>query len=79
MVAHIGITIEELEESLADILPLGFEIKKVKGKIVIYTNLSENEYGELVDLEDSDSEDEDEDEIFNDDMESLSEMEDVDD
>jgi hypothetical protein len=77
MVTHIGMTIEELEESLTEILSSGFEIKKVKGKIVIYTNLSENEYGELIDLEDVEDDD-DEDGEFDDDMDSLSEIEDMD-
>lgn len=59
MVTSIGMTIEELEESLSEILFCNFKIKKTKGKIVIETNLSENEFGELVDL-DEDLEDDDE-------------------
>lgn len=59
MVTHIGMTIEELEEALSEIIPSGFEIKKVKGKIAIYTNLTENDYGELIDQEDSDDDDDD--------------------
>jgi hypothetical protein len=68
MVTSIGMTVEELEESLADIITTSFEVKKVKGKIVIYTNLTENEYGDLVDLDESDddaddSEDSDDDDV----------------
>jgi len=63
----IGMTLEDFEEALAEIISSEFEIKKVKGKIVIYTNLAENDYGELVDLnEDSDPDldEEDEDDMF---------------
>ncbi len=61
MTRSFGLTMEDLEESLSDILPPGFEIKVIKGKVVIATNLVENSYGELIVLEDSEDEDEDDD------------------
>ena len=81
MVTSIGMTIEELEEALAEIITTSFEVKKVKGKIVIYTNLTENEYGDLVDLDESDEdeddvEDEDEDVGFFEDSDDVTDDED---
>lgn len=72
MSSFTNMTLEELEDSLAEILPAGYEIKNTKRGIVIYTNLLENEYGELIPA-DEDEED-DEDSMFaSEDMESLSE------
>lgn len=59
MTRSFGLTMEDLEESLSEILPSGFEIKVVKGKVVIATNLVENSYGELIVVEDDEDEDED--------------------
>lgn len=65
-----NMTIEEMEDALNEILPGNFTIKHTKRGLVINTNLMENEYGELVILED---EEDDEDSIFDEDgMESLS-------
>ncbi len=63
MVRSYGLTLEDLEESLADILPTGFEIKVVKGKVIIHTNLVENSHGDLVQFDDSLESEEDEDEL----------------
>jgi hypothetical protein len=60
--------IEELEESLSEILPVGFQIEtNKKGQIVIFTGLKQSEDGELISLL---SEEEDED-AFDSDFESL--------
>lgn len=46
--------IEELEEALEEILPPGFEIEtNSKGQLVIYTNLKQDDDGELVSMDDS--------------------------
>jgi hypothetical protein len=53
--------LEELEEELSNILPRGFTIETDNnGQLVIYTGLSSDEDGELMEFED----DEDEDESF---------------
>jgi len=45
--------LEELEEALEEFLPAGFEIEtNSKGQIVIYTNLKQDDDGELVSLDD---------------------------
>ena len=52
--------IEELEEALEQILPVGFQIvTDDHGQLVIYTNLMEDEDadGELVDFDGDDEED----------------------
>ena len=68
--------IEELEEALEDILPVGFQIDTDKhGQIVILTNLSQDEDGELVELESDEEEDLDVDPDF----EPLEEEDDEDD
>ena len=73
-----SLTIEELEEALESILPVGYEIKHTRKGIVVYTFLKENAYGELISLKDED--DDDDDSMFDDeDMESLTEDEDSDD
>ena len=52
--------IEDLEEALDDILPPGYQIDKdSNGRIVIHTNLVEDEDGELVDFDGDDEEDPD--------------------
>jgi hypothetical protein len=51
-------TIEELEEALGDILPVGFQIDTDKhGQIVVFTHLSQDDDGELVELESDEEED----------------------
>lgn len=63
--------IEELEEALSDILPVGFQIDTDKrGQLIIFTNLSQDEDGELLDFE---GDDEDEDPDFDPDFEPLEE------
>jgi len=52
-------TLEDLEESLSEILPSGFEIKIVKGKVIVHTNLIENSQGDLVQFDDDLDDDED--------------------
>lgn len=55
-------TLEDLEEALEDLFPNGFEIGvDNEGQIVIYTNLMEDEDGELVEFEENEDEEEDED------------------
>ena len=50
--------IEDLEEALAAILPPGFQIETNDlGQLVVYTGLSQDEDGELVDYEGEDDED----------------------
>lgn len=50
--------LEDLEEALADILPAGFQIEIGKrGQLVVYTNLLQDEDGELVDFDSEESED----------------------
>lgn len=65
MTRSFGLTMEDLEEALSEILPPGFEIKVIKGKVVIATNLVENSYGDLIALddlgEDDDNDDDDDD------------------
>jgi len=63
MTRSFGLTLEDLEESLAEIIPAGFEIKVIKGKVVIATNLVENSYGELVVVEPQDDEDEEDEDL----------------
>lgn len=55
-------TLEDLEEALEEVLPHGFEVDvDNNGQIVIYTGLTQDEDGELVEFEgDEDDEDEDE-------------------
>lgn len=61
-------TLEELEEALSDILPNGFSIEADShGQIIVYTNLTEDEDGELIDFEGEDDEDPD----FDGDLEAL--------
>ncbi len=59
MVRSYGMTLEDLEESLSEILPSGFEIKIVKGKVIVHTNLIENSQGDLVQFVDDLDDDED--------------------
>lgn len=52
--------IEELEEALEDILPNGFQIETDNhGQLLIYTRLSQDDDGELIDFVDEDDEEED--------------------
>lgn len=55
-------TLEDLEEALEEVLPHGFEVDvDNNGQIVIYTGLTQDEDGELVEFEgDEDDDDEDE-------------------
>lgn len=67
--------IEELEEALGDILPPGFQIEMDKhGQLIIYTGLTQDEDGEILDFES----DEDEDPEFDSDVEPLDEEDDED-
>lgn len=67
--------IEELEEALAEILPVGFQIDTdTRGQLIIHTNLSQDDDGELVDFES----DEDEDLDIDPDFEPLEEEDDED-
>jgi hypothetical protein len=51
-------TLEDLEEALEELFPNGFEIDTdSEGQIIIYTNLMEDEDGELVEFEEPDDED----------------------
>lgn len=50
--------ITEFEEALSEILPNGFSIETDnRGQLIIYTNLTEDEDGELIDFEGEDDED----------------------
>lgn len=61
--------IEELEEALSDILPAGFVIDFDKrGQVIVLTNLTQDEDGELVDFENDDDEEDDD---YDPDFESL--------
>jgi hypothetical protein len=67
--------LEELEEALEEIFPNGFQIETDNhGQIIIYTGLSQDEDGELVDFEE-DEEDPD----LDPDFEPLEDEEDDDD
>lgn len=65
--------IDDLEESLAELLPVGFQIETDNhGQIIIYTGLRQDDDGELIDFEP----DEDEDPDFDPDFEPLEEEDD---
>ena len=67
-------TLEDLEEALQEILPTGFEIDvATNGQIIIYTGLSQDDDGQLVEFEYDEDED---DEEFDPDMEYLDEEDD---
>lgn len=67
-------TLEELEEALEEIFPNGFEIDvDDNGQLVIYTGLSQNDDGELVEFNSEEYEDDDEELEDDEDMESLDE------
>lgn len=56
-------TLEDLEEALEEVLPHGFEVDiDNNGQIVIYTGLTQDEDGELVEFEGDDDEEDDEEE-----------------
>ncbi len=60
--------LDELEESLAEILPTGFQIEVDKhGQLIVFTGLRKDDDGELIDFEP----DEDDDPDFDPDFESL--------
>jgi len=63
--------LEELQEALEELLPEGFSVDTSEdGELVIYTNLTESEDGELLPLEnyeDEDDEEEDEEDLEEDD------------
>ncbi len=62
--------IDELEEELANILPVGFQIETDNhGQLIIYTGLTQDEDGELSDFEPDEEEDSD----FDPDFEPLEE------
>lgn len=66
--------IEELEEALEEILPGKFHLETdTNGQIIIFTGLTQDDDGELVDYVD---EDEEEDEDFDPDFEPLDEEDD---
>lgn len=51
-------TIEELEEALDDILPVGYSIETNKhGQVVIFTGLKQDEDGQLTTMETEEDED----------------------
>lgn len=59
--------IEDLEEYLSDFLPTGFKIDtNKKGELVIYTRLTQDDDGELVDLIEPREDSEEEESEFND-------------
>jgi hypothetical protein len=69
--------IDDLEEALSEILPVGFQIETNKrGQIIILTNLRADDDGELIDFDSEEAEesefdpldDEDEDEDDEDDL-----------
>lgn len=61
--------IEDLEEALSDILPVGFQIEtNKKGQLIILTGLIQDDDGELVSI---DADEDDEDAEFDPDFESL--------
>jgi hypothetical protein len=63
--------IEELEEALEEILPAGFQIETDNhGQLIIYTGLSQDDDGELVDFE---GEEDEEDPDFDPDFEPIEE------
>jgi len=52
--------IDELEEALGEILPTRFQIgSDENGQLIIYTGLTQDDDGDLVDYEDEDDEDDD--------------------
>lgn len=68
--------IEELEEALSEILPVGFQIEtNKKGQIIILSGLKSTDDGDLVSIL---SEDEDDD-VFDSDFESLDSLDEDDD
>jgi len=68
--------IQELEEMLAEVLPIGFKLVTNKtGQIIVYTGMSLDEDGEVVDFE---SDDDDEDLEVDPDLEPLEEDDDED-
>jgi hypothetical protein len=51
---------DDLEESLAEILPAGFQIETNRhGEVVIHTGLRQDDDGELVEIDDDTEEDPD--------------------
>ena len=63
--------LDDLEEALAEILPSGFQIETDNhGQIVIYTGLTRDDDGDLVDFE---GEEDDEDPDFDPDFEPIEE------
>lgn len=67
-------TLEELEESLSEILPNEFEIKITSKGVVIYTNLKENQYGDLVSVDEDDDSYDEESDFDDEELSSLEEM-----
>jgi hypothetical protein len=56
-------TLEELEEALEEILPHGFEISTDdNGQLIIYTHLTQDDDGELMEFEGDDEDDDDDEE-----------------
>lgn len=48
---------QDLEEALSEILPIGFRLEKNRrGQVIIYTNLMMDEDGELIDYENDEEE-----------------------
>lgn len=74
-------TLEELEESLQEILPKGFQIDTdSNGQIVIYTGLTETDDGDLIEFESDDDDDDDDYHVdYDSELSSLDEDEDEDD
>jgi hypothetical protein len=63
-------TLEELEEALEEIFPNGFEISTDdNGQLIIYTHLTQDDDGELMEFEGDEDEDEDDEDDEDDDDE----------
>jgi hypothetical protein len=62
--------IDELEEALAEVLPFVFKIDTdVNGQVIILTGHSQDEDGDLVELENEDDEEDEEDDDIDPDFE----------
>ena len=56
-------TLEDLEDALEELLPNGFEIDvDDNGQLIVYTHLTQDEDGELVEYEGDEDDEDDEDE-----------------